>query len=159
MNFNDFVNRLSPLAEVIKTTPGRKTALEANPTAAEGYVSPSFKVTSWPNDAAVILVEAPGAVGKSSAALALAERARWPLVRAERAQVGSYTLSGLVLGSITSAGTFIESLRDGSAGIVVDSLDEAHFRAGTHNFLEFLRTLKCSPILWLRRSLGLQLSC
>lgn len=142
MNFNDFVSELTQLDATIDLSPTRKTALDAKPSTVDGYVTPTFKLNLWPENAAVVLVEAPGAVGKTSAATAIAERVCWPLVRAEKAQVGSYTLSGLVLGSVMAAGQFIENLREGQAGIIVDSLDEAHFRAGTQNFLEFLEDIK-----------------
>ncbi|WP_344005938.1 hypothetical protein, partial [Nocardioides lentus] len=113
-------------------------AFVAAPAPVPGYVKPRFLERSWPQEAAVLLVEAPGAVGKSSAAAAIAHELHWPLVLAERAQVGSYSLSGLIQDSLGFHSNYMASIATGTSGIVVDSLDEALFRAGTDNFLAFV---------------------
>lgn len=117
-------------------------SLSVTPARASGYVEPAFLEIDWPTNAAVLLVEAAGAVGKSAAAEALAESLRSPLVRAERAQVGSYTLSGLVQDALGFASDFVPAVATGAAVLVVDALDEAHLKAGTQNFLSFLENVQ-----------------
>ncbi|MGL5825686.1 MAG: hypothetical protein ACRCYU_12885, partial [Nocardioides sp.] len=63
---------------------------------------------------------------------------RWPIVRAEMAQVGSYSLSGLIQDATGFDDPYIADIARGRAGVVIDSLDEAHFKAGTENFLAFI---------------------
>lgn len=81
-------------------------------------------------------------MGKSAAATALAEALKWPLMRSERAQVGSHSLSGLVQDALGFSSDYIQRVADGTAGIVVDSLDEAHFKAGTENLLAFIENVQ-----------------
>jgi len=78
----------------------------------------------------------------TGSAAAIAERLKWPLVRAERAQVGSYSLSGLVQDALGFGGDYVRGMSDGKQGVVVDALDEAHFRAGTENFLAFVDNIQ-----------------
>ncbi|MGN6250269.1 MAG: hypothetical protein ACTHNS_00480 [Marmoricola sp.] len=113
-------------------------ALDPAPTTVPGYVPPTLTESDWPSGATVVLVEAAGAVGKSAAALAIASQLNWPLVRAEKAQVGSYSLSGLIQDATGFGSNYIAEVANGTAGVVIDSLDEAHFRAGSDNFLAFL---------------------
>lgn len=113
-------------------------AFVVDPRPPDGYVSPTFAVETWDEGSTVLLVEAPGAVGKSVAAEALGQILNWPLVRAEKAQVGSYSLSGLVQDALGFESDYIQNIARGRAGVVVDSMDEAHFRAGSQNFLAFV---------------------
>ncbi len=116
-------------------------AFNVNPLPVPGYVTPSVVVHAWPPGASVLLIEAAGAVGKSAAAQALAAGLNAPLVRAESAQVGSYSLSGLVQDALGFAGQYVRNVATGKAAVVVDSLDEAHIRAGTQNFFAFLENV------------------
>lgn len=121
---------------------GQGLAFDVAPAAVPGYVQPSVTIEDWPDGATVLLMEAAGAVGKSAAALALAEALHCPLVRAERAQVGSHSLSGLIHDALGYTSSYIADLSTGTKCVVVDSLDEAHFRAGTENFLAFLENVQ-----------------
>ena len=103
-----------------------------------GFVSPDLLLPGDHQRKRVLLVEAAGAVGKSSTAAALAAMLGWPLVTAERAQVGSYSLSGLLQTAFGLTSPFIHDMARGVTGVIVDSLDEAHLKAGTQNFLAFL---------------------
>lgn len=138
MQLNDFLRRLPAMTTPLGLGLSQGQALEPQPAKLPGYVAPTLTEVDWPADATVVLVEAPGAVGKSASALAIASELNWPLVRAERAQVGSYSLSGLIQDATGFGSSFISDVAVGRAGIVIDSLDEAHFRAGTENFLAFL---------------------
>lgn len=117
-------------------------ALTVEPATIPGFVAPEFEIIDHPEDAGVLLIEAAGAVGKSATAEAMADALQWPLVRAERAQVGSYSLSGLIHDALGYLGTYLQQIASGTAGIIVDSLDEAHFRAGTQNFLAFIENIE-----------------
>lgn len=138
MQFQDFLKRLPQMSSPIELAVAQGDALDSQPEPIPGYVPPTFTESDWPTGATVVLVEAAGAVGKTAAALAVASQLNWPLVRAEMAQVGSYSLSGLIQDGTGFGSSYIADIAAGSAGVVIDSLDEAHFRAGTENFLAFL---------------------
>ncbi|WP_155856030.1 hypothetical protein [Cellulomonas sp. URHD0024] len=138
MRFEAFLAQLPAMPSPLSPAAALADAFDVSPKAVEGYVYPTITSVDWPAGASVVLVEAAGAVGKSAAGLAIAEKLNWPLVRAERAQVGSYSLSGLIQDALGFTSTFISEVATGDAGVVIDSLDEAHFRAGTENFLAFL---------------------
>ncbi|MGH3972790.1 MAG: hypothetical protein ACRDS9_05635 [Pseudonocardiaceae bacterium] len=116
-------------------------AFDVSPQVIDGYVSPTISIIDWPENASVLLIEAPGAVGKSAAATALAHHLNWPLIRAERAQVGDYTLLGLIQDALGITGTYVRDIALAEAGVVIDSLDEAHLKAGTENFLAFIKNV------------------
>ncbi|MBF8193400.1 hypothetical protein ITP53_48565 [Nonomuraea sp. K274] len=90
----------------------------------------------------MLLIEAAGAVGKTAAAEALASTLKWPLVNASKAQVGSYSLSGLIQDALGFNSPFIGDVVSGRAGVIIDALDEAHLKAGTANFLAFLENIR-----------------
>jgi hypothetical protein len=90
----------------------------------------------------VLLVEAAGAVGKSATAAVLASELNWPLVRAERTRVAAHSLSGLIGDALGFDSDYIHRIAHGQAGVVVDSLDEAHLRVGTDNIFAFLDNVK-----------------
>lgn len=142
VRLEQLLNRLTASTEQPELVSPQGEAFDTEPRMIDGYVPPTFDEDDWPEGATVLLVEAPGAVGKTAAAQALAEKLRWPLVRAEQAQVGSYSLSGLIQDALGFGGTYIQKIAQGTAGVVVDSLDEAHFRAGTQNFLAFLENVQ-----------------
>lgn len=142
MKLTELVQRLPQNEEPPEVAAPQGQAFDATPVQVSGYIEPSFIVKAWPENASVLLVEAPGAVGKSAAAQAIAQRLKWPLVRAEKDQVGDYSLSGLVQDALGFGGSYVQAVARGEAGIVVDSLDEAHFRAGTQNFLAFIHNVQ-----------------
>jgi hypothetical protein len=142
MQFSELVAALPGGAQQPVVLFSQGEAFEAEPNPVAGYVRPTFKVQDWPDAASVLLIEAPGAVGKSAAAAALASALSCPLVRAERAQVGSYTLSGLVQDALGFGSPYVADVANGQAALVVDSLDEAHIKAGTQNFLSFIENIQ-----------------
>lgn len=141
MLLDNLVGRLPAVGVAPKVVSDQGKAFEVKPTSITGYVEPTFTEKHWPEGASVLLIEAAGAVGKSSTASALAQRLRWPLVRAEQARVGSYSLSGLVQDALGFMSDYIQKIASGQAGVVVDSLDEAHFKVGTDNFFAFLENV------------------
>lgn len=134
----DLVERLTKLDEPVEKQDETVEALEVAPSKPEGYVWPGLRDVDIAVDARVVLIEAAGAVGKTAAANALASELNWPLVDAAQAQVGSYSLSGLVHDALGLESTFLSEVASGRAGLIVDALDEAHLRAGTSNFQAFL---------------------
>lgn len=141
MRLEEFVSRFCLLEMPVESdsATGRAITLQADPV--EGYVAPTITAMDWPDNASAVLVEAPGAVGKSAAARAIASRLNWPIVHSEHAQVGSYSLSGVIQDVIGFSSPFLQQVAAGQAGIVIDSLDEAHFKAGTENFLAFMENV------------------
>jgi hypothetical protein len=114
----------------------------ANVPALPGYVWPDvgMRVT---DDAQVLLISAPGAMGKSAAAIALAAALRAPYVDLSHLTVGSHTFLGLlthVLGW-DQAPEFIKNLRAGKTAVILDALDEAQLREGRDHSLAFLRNI------------------
>ncbi|MFG1605883.1 hypothetical protein [Actinoplanes sp. NPDC049265] len=117
-------------------------ALTADVHVPPGYVWPDLRDWIFPEGSRILLIEAPGAVGKSAAANALAATLNWPLIDAAHAQVGSYSLSGLIQDALGFNSPFIGEVMAGRAGLVIDALDEAHLKAGTANFLAFLDNVR-----------------
>lgn len=107
----------------------------------DGFVWPDLREAQFPEGSRVVLIEAPGALGKSMAASATAATTGWPIVDTSAAQVGSYSLSGLIQDAFGISSTYLASLAEGAAGVVIDALDEAHLKAGTRNFEAFLDDL------------------
>ncbi|MFC5942215.1 hypothetical protein ABUL04_00145 [Micromonospora harpali] len=108
-----------------------------------GYVWPDVQVEGNPAEHHVVLVTAPGAMGKSAASLAIAHLLNAPRVDLADLRVGSSTLTGLltrVLGW-TETPRFIDQLRSGNAALVMDSLDEARLSAGQDHFVAFLQNV------------------
>lgn len=139
MTFDEIISKL-PVVPAPPQPSGQHAAFEVSPKVIEHFVPPTFEIVDWPESAGVLVIEAPGAVGKTVTGEALASRLGWPLVRAEKAQVGSYSLSGLVNDALDFS-DYLSRVRDASAGLVVDSLDEAHLKAGTQNFLAFVQNI------------------
>ncbi|GLZ38997.1 hypothetical protein [Actinokineospora sp. NBRC 105648] len=135
-----------PSAKIYGKVDASVSALDLSPCPPVGYVWPNLRDWQPGQGARVLLVEAAGAVGKSAAALALASHLSWPLVNSARAQVGSYSLSGLIYDALGLESTFLQDLIAGRTGIVIDALDEAHLKAGTTNFEAFVENIqKMSP--------------
>lgn len=141
MQLEQLAQKLPRLAAQPELVAAQGEALSVSPIRIPGYVSPTVTVLDWPANAPVLLVEAAGAVGKSAAAAALANELRWPLIRAERAQVGDYTLLGLLQDAAGPTSTLIRDIALAEAGVVIDSLDEAQLRAGSENFLAFVTNI------------------
>ncbi len=116
-------------------------ALVAGLQAGPEYIVPGIANVDMPPGAKILMIEAPGAVGKSAAARFLAENRGWILVDSSRLQVGNYGLTGLLHDALGDESGVFEALRKGNVGIVVDAIDEAHLRAGTNNLFAFLEDL------------------
>lgn len=121
---------------------GAPAALLIKETPPDGYIWPNLADWDASDGSKVLLIEAPGAVGKSAAAEALASTLKWPLIDASKAQVGSYSLSGLIQDALGFNSPFIGDIVAGRAGVIIDALDEAHLKAGTANFLAFLENIR-----------------
>lgn len=111
--------------------------------APSGYVWPDLDIDAQTLDSPVLLVSAPGAMGKSMASRAVAAALSAPRVDLSRLRVGNDTLTGLltrVLGW-AQAPALITALQSGDASLVLDGLDEAQLLAGREHFLAFIRNV------------------
>lgn len=108
-----------------------------------GYIWPDIDQSGGGSQGPIRLVTAPGAMGKSAAAKAIASRLHAPYVDLSRMQVGTSTLTGeltKVLGW-KQAPAFVAELKAGRASLVIDSTDEAQLAAGRDNYVAFLGDL------------------
>lgn len=104
-----------------------------------GYVWPS--VDGDGVHSAVVLISAPGAMGKSAAGRALAGSSGFPHVDLSAVRVGSGTLRGLLgraLG-MQHAGDYMDAVKLGRTGLILDGLDEAQLQAGVEHFFAFIQ--------------------
>jgi hypothetical protein len=109
----------------------------------EGYVWPDIRSRNGNERAHVVLITAPGAMGKSVAAQAVANSLNASYVDLSRLTVGNHTFVGLltrVLGW-SQAPTFIEKLRSGENSVIMDALDEAQLRSGRDHTIAFLEDI------------------
>lgn len=107
------------------------------------YVWPDLAAEEGADASPVLLVTAPGAMGKSAAAEALAAAIHAPLIDLARVPIGSDSLTGLltrVLGW-EQAPDFVKKLRHGDAALILDSLDEAQLASGQAHFAAFLKNV------------------
>jgi hypothetical protein len=96
--------------------------------------SPELSADADPMEASVLLVSAPGAVGKSTLAREIAFQTGAVYVDLAAAEpVGSNTL----VGGLVKSGLY-ESWNGGSMGILIDGLDEARLRVTQEAFEAFL---------------------
>ncbi|MYW60051.1 MULTISPECIES: hypothetical protein [unclassified Streptomyces] len=111
--------------------------------AKENYVIPEMRIehVSDPVTPSLILITAPAAVGKTTAAHYLSHTLRAPIVDLSTLHVGSNALEGALWKSMSprKAGNFVEEMKGGRATLIVDALDEAEIRSGQANFQAFLR--------------------
>ena len=106
----------------------------------DGYVWPEVDVSYGEVPTPVLLVKAPGAMGKSMAAQAIAATLGAPLVDLSKMNVGSNSLTGMlfkVLGP-GDAAQLLLGLDQGNTALVLDGLDEAQLRSGQQHFWSFL---------------------
>jgi hypothetical protein len=90
----------------------------------------------------VVILSAPGAVGKSTVAKELAFLCKATFWDLSKVQVGSRTFIGAIYDIYQENGLGIEKdLKEGSGLVVLDALDEAQVRAGSSNFEAFLNDL------------------
>jgi hypothetical protein len=108
------------------------------------FVEPDLQVKQpiEPGRTSVVLLYAPGAVGKSTLASELASRARAFLWDLSKFQVGSRTFSGTILDLYGFVSTGVQKrLAEGKFLFVLDALDEAQVRSGSQNFDAFISDL------------------
>ncbi|GGX72655.1 hypothetical protein [Streptomyces hiroshimensis] len=91
----------------------------------------------------VLLITAPAAVGKSTAAQYMSHVLRAPIQDLAALQVGSGTLSGRVSDALgmREAADFFDAVTAGEATLIIDALDEAEVRSGQANFRAFILDL------------------
>ncbi|MBF4583130.1 ATP-binding protein [Curtobacterium sp. VKM Ac-2865] len=111
-----------------------------------GYVWPELDVdvdVDGGFTSPIMLVGAPGAMGKSEAARNIASALKAPYVNLAQLTVGTGSLVGELVKAFGASGA--ENLRDevraGRAILVLDSTDEAQLRSGSSNYFEFLPDL------------------
>jgi hypothetical protein len=110
-----------------------------------GFVPPQFTVQSpiQPGETSIVLVSAPGAVGKSTVAKQLAHDTGAPLWNLAGAQVGSGTFLGTVGHSYgyQLTPTIMHKVSSGDILFILDAIDESEMRSGPQNFSSFLDEL------------------
>lgn len=142
VDYRQYLKRYVARSCPYETSSGTTPALDPRPSLTPSFVAPPIEQVDGDTGANAVLIQAAGAVGKSTLAAALSRDLGWPLVHAEKAQVGSYSLSGLIHGAFGFESDFLQQFAAGDVGLVVDALDEAHLRAGTPNFLAFLENVR-----------------
>jgi len=108
------------------------------------FVEPNLEVIRGidSNQTSTILVSAPGAVGKSTLAAALANQKGALLWDLSTIQVGSNTFAGAIMEAYDFEATgVLKRLRTGEFLFVLDAFDEAQVRAGSQNFDAFIGDL------------------
>ncbi len=112
---------------------------------AANYVWPDLELDGKSTSAAsaLVLITAPGAMGKSAAAEAIAATTRMPYVDLGTIRVGASTLTGELTKAVgeENYSSFMRALRAGEAALILDSSDEAQLRVGRDNYLAFLEDL------------------
>jgi hypothetical protein len=91
----------------------------------------------------IVLLTAPGAMGKSAAAQAIARSTRALYVDLARVRVGSGSITGELTKALgfNAIGPYSSELKAGRSALVLDSVDEAQLAAGRENFQAFLGDL------------------
>jgi hypothetical protein len=118
---SDFLSHFPAAAAAPLTELVPDAAFSAVITPQPGYVWPDVVMDSNSLQGRVVLVTAPGAMGKSAAARAIASRLNAPLVDLSRLRVGSNSLTGLLTQVLGwgQAPVFIQALQRGTATIVL----------------------------------------
>jgi hypothetical protein len=108
------------------------------------FVEPTLRAIKpiEPGRTSVVLLSAPGAVGKSTLAKELAFTTGALLWDLSKFQVGSSTFSGRLLDAYKEKATGVQKrFANGTFFFIFDALDEAQVRAGSQNFDTFLSEL------------------
>src|SRR6266699_3415650 len=135
--FVDLLPRPKRLALAHKMT-GVEYVADENPCFVEPTLSRSDS-EPFSEQPAVVLLSAPGAVGKSTFAAELARRTGATLWNLAQFQVGSNTFTGTFTKAFSSAaGEVLANIRSGEFLVILDAIDEAAVRAGPQNLDAFL---------------------
>lgn len=118
-------------------------AFDPHPTVIAEYIEPDLQPASFSEFDGfkpLLLVAAPGAVGKSSLASFLASRSGSPLWRLEHVRIGDGTISQLLVDAYGAKGyaQILQGISDGQYSILFDSLDETLIRADAYAALSSL---------------------
>jgi len=107
------------------------------------YVWPDIRRIDGDDESSMVLVSAPGAMGKSAAAKAVAHAIKAPYVDLSTMHVGSGSLTGEIAKAFdfVGAATFVTALKEGRTALVLDGTDEAQLAAGRENYLAFIADL------------------
>ena len=141
ISFEDFLSRLATSgAEPFESRVAWVTFPETNPY----FVPPNLELeTSGPDDSPVILVSAPGAVGKTTFAEAVAHSRRAPVFDLAKRRVGTDAFLGLIANAFgyERVSAVYDKLKAGECLVVLDALDETRVGSGLPNFEGFLEDL------------------
>lgn len=104
------------------------------PSPIDGFVEPELTLLEGdPSTAKILIVAAPGAVGKSSFARYLASKTQFAMVDlAQTSPLGGNFFKGGIANAFGL--NALSAAANGSIGIVVDALDEAQLRAGPQGY-------------------------
>lgn len=107
-----------------------------------GYVWPDLQIDEQVS-APVVLISAPGAMGKSYTSRAMAHALSAPRLDLSGVRVGSNTLMGRLYRTLGSVGAanYLMALAGGTAALILDGLDEAQLLAGREHFVAFLEDI------------------
>ena len=103
------------------------------------YIKPTVKDIECPRDSKIMLFSAPGATGKSALAHYISHSRQALLWDLAKEKIANHSLSGMLVEALGTSyfSTFTTGLKDGSAVLVIDALDEAEMISG-HLALETL---------------------
>lgn len=119
-------------------------AIKHNPETVSGYIWPDVDVPEGTDlESAVLLIAAPGAMGKSEAAKGISKLLNTLYIDLSKIHVGNGTLIGELTRvlDVVPLQEFRDQVRNGTATLVLDSTDEAQLRSGFENFSQFLKDL------------------
>ena len=146
--FDELLNLLPdcdafPIIDTKHPSVGHQTNQPAN------FIPPNLSTNNElthqkPEDTPVVIISAPGAVGKSTLGKAIAFNKKvlfWDLAVA--GEVGSSSLDGMLLGTIGNQriGEFSEYLEEGFQFLVIDALDEGRIKVTENSFWQLLQNI------------------
>lgn len=137
-----------PLLQVLQGLPARQEPI--TPRASDGQFSTRSTIPSdfvWPDvrldssTAPILLITAPGAMGKSYTSRAIAQHLAAPRLDLSGVRVGANTLTGKLFSCLDPlvAADYLQELSKGQAALILDGVDEAQLLAGREHFLAFLQ--------------------
>lgn len=147
-SFNEFLSLL-PDCDKFPTTDTKPNSVEYQSQRPDSFVPPSLSINNElsgqnPHNAPVIIISAPGAVGKSTVGKAIAFNKNvlfWDLATA--GEVGSNSLDGMLLSTIGAQriAEFNEYFTEGFQFLVIDALDEGRIKVTENSFRQLLQNI------------------